>query len=75
MRKVMRKIPLKFCEYTHPLRGSLGRLVGPSLGEKVNQSIRTGRGVKGCSPWVASPWGRVGITLITIAEASLTTIN
>ena len=40
---------LKQCEHSHPF-GSLGRLVGPSPGEVVDQETFVSSGVQGAAP-------------------------
>src|SRR5208337_1816557 len=65
-----------FCEHSHPLRGSLGRLVGPSLGEKVDRKPSiTEWGSRDAPPGLPPPLGREGVTLITTTEDSRTLID
>ena len=43
-----------------PLRGSLGRLIGPSPGKVVDLKFRTGKGSRGTPPGLPPPLGERG---------------
>ena len=51
-----------------PLRGSLGPLVGPSLGKDVDLKLCTRGGLRGTPLGVLPPLGERGVTLTTTED-------